>query len=107
MITEDGASRGEAGGGAAATGFRTTSRWPFRSTDQIRCVEIPERLVAASTLHGAYDGVYGASDALSAWVTSNDVVVTGPMFNIYTVGPGSNPDPAAWVTEICVPIEKA
>ena len=29
---------------------------------------------------------------------------TGPMVNIYRVSPAQNPDPSAWVTDVCFPI---
>lgn len=32
--------------------------------------------------------------------------MSGPMFNIYHVSPGMDPNPENWVTEICYPIEK-
>lgn len=33
-------------------------------------------------------------------------LTTGPMFNIYRVGPVQNPDPSNWVNEVCFSIGK-
>lgn len=43
--------------------------------------------------------------ALGAYIAAHDLS-TGPMLNIYRVSPAQNPDPAAWVTEVCFPVEE-
>lgn len=54
--------------------------------------------------HGPYDTIGDACVAVGAEVGRRGLSVTGPMFNRYLVGPADNPDPAAWVTEVCLPV---
>lgn len=80
---------------------------PFAGTDQVRCVDVPEQRVAVGRLYGSYDGYSAVAEALGRWVAENGRQVTGPMFNIYVVSPMQNPDPAAWVTDVCIPVAPA
>lgn len=53
--------------------------------------------------HGDYAGLPGAWGDFKAWLRLNGVP-TGPTFwEIYAVGPGDTPDPAAWRTELVYP----
>ncbi|WP_269471449.1 MerR family transcriptional regulator [Actinomyces slackii] len=61
------------------------------------------RDVIVATLHGSYDGVPEATAVLGSYVAAHDLR-TGPMFNIYRVSPAQDPDPAAWVTDVCLPV---
>jgi DNA-binding transcriptional MerR regulator len=69
--------------------------------------EIGEQQVAAATLTGPYEGMSTVTDAITAWIADRSMTVTGPMFNIYLVGPATSPDPQTWVTEVCIPIGPA
>lgn len=77
---------------------------PFEATGDVHCVQVPEQLVAVSVLKGSYEGIGAVTDAMGRWVPENGFQFAGPMFNIYVVSPSENPDPAAWVTEVCLPI---
>ncbi|QTE29240.1 MerR family transcriptional regulator [Pengzhenrongella sicca] len=80
---------------------------PFESAAGVRCVEVPALRVAQATLHGSYDGIGSAVEALGRWIGEHDYAIAGPMLNVYVVGPPQEPDPASWLTEVCVPIHKA
>lgn len=77
---------------------------PFADSPAVRCVEVPEQRVAVATLTGPYEGVGAVMEALGRWVAERGLRVTGPMWNVYLVSPGTDPDPEHWVTEVCVPV---
>lgn len=76
----------------------------FESTDDVRCVDVPAQHVAVARLHGSYDGIPVATRALGQWVIENAREIVGPLFTIYVVGPMEDPDPSAWVTDVCLPV---
>ncbi|WP_233404681.1 MerR family transcriptional regulator [Actinotalea solisilvae] len=80
---------------------------PFDAVDGVRCVEVPQTSVAVATLHGSYDGMGAATEALGRYTGEQGLRLAGPMFNVYRVGPMDAPDPADWVTEVCLPVADA
>lgn len=77
---------------------------PFTDTNGLRFVEAPARDVVTATFTGAYDQVSEVTATLGAWIAEQDLDLAGPMFDIYRVGPGTEPDPTRWVTEVCQPV---
>lgn len=80
---------------------------PFEGTDDVACVQIPEHDVAVGLLHGSYEGIGAVTEALGAWLAERALRIAGPMFNVYVVSPEQDHDPAAWVTEVCLPVAEA
>jgi DNA-binding transcriptional MerR regulator/effector-binding domain-containing protein len=78
----------------------------FRDTGDLRCVTVAEQQIASGMLYGGYEGIGDVMTALGNWVAEQGYRFAGPMFNIYLVGPGQEPDPTRWVTEVCVPVAK-
>jgi effector-binding domain-containing protein len=76
------------------------------SSVQIRC--LPAEALMASTIHqGSYEGFQDAYTALMSWIETNGYHLAGPMRETYLRGPSSMPtDPATYLTEIQVPVEK-
>lgn len=66
--------------------------------------ELPERRIVTATLHGSYERMGEITSAIGEHIAAQGLR-TGPMFNIYRVGPTQDPDPNSWVTEVCFPIE--
>ena len=60
-------------------------------------------LAMVATLRGDYTGVGDVMASLGAFVAERGLE-TGPMFNVYRVGPQQSPDPADWVTDVCLPV---
>lgn len=56
---------------------------------------------------GSFDGMGAALAALGSWIADHDYRITDPMFDVYVVGPREDHDPAAWVTEVCLPVAPA
>lgn len=75
----------------------------FCPTPPVRCHEVQARDAVQATLLGSYGQMPAVSAALGAYVAAHNLQ-TGPMFNIYRVGPAQDPSPAAWVTDVCLPI---
>ena len=66
-----------------------------------------EPIEMASTVYkGSYNQITEANEAVAAWVSDNGYDYNGPMFCIYHVSPGHDPNPDNWVTEICYPVKK-
>jgi DNA-binding transcriptional MerR regulator len=80
---------------------------PFADVGDVRCVEVPEQEVAVGVLNGPYDAIGSVMEAVGRWVPENGYAFAGPMFNVYLVSPHDEPEPAKWVTEVCVPVKKA
>lgn len=76
---------------------------PFTPIAPLVCREVPEQDVVMATLLGSYEGMPDVAAALGAYLSAHHLR-TGPMFNIYRVSPAQDPDPTAWVTEVCFPI---
>ncbi|RZS60627.1 MerR family transcriptional regulator [Xylanimonas ulmi] len=76
---------------------------PFTPVAPLRRQDVPARDVVVATLRGGYDGMPEVSAAIGAYIAARGLT-TGPMFNVYRVSPAQNPDPAAWVTDVCLPI---
>ncbi len=75
----------------------------------VKIVRLPGVSAMASTYHkGSYEGFPEAYTALMSWIETNGYHLAGPMREIYLVGPGPEATyPAAYLTEIQVPVEKA
>lgn len=67
-------------------------------------VHLPEQRVATVTHRGGFETINEATGAAGAWVTQQQRTRTGPIFNVYVHGPGRDPNPENWITEVNVPI---
>jgi DNA-binding transcriptional MerR regulator len=75
----------------------------FSAAPPVTCREVPEQEIVTARLHGSYEGIAQVSAALGAYVAGHSLSV-GRMFNIYRVSPAQDPNPAHWVTDVCLPI---
>ncbi|MBB2923006.1 MerR family transcriptional regulator [Cellulomonas cellasea] len=80
---------------------------PFASTDELRCVERPGQDVAVGVLRGPYDAIGATVGAVGAWVAEQGLTFDGPLLDVYVVAPAQDPEPAHWLTEVCVPVTPA
>jgi effector-binding domain-containing protein len=77
---------------------------PIAVAPPLACREVPEQAVALTTLRGDYAGFGAAAMALAEAMVAEGLAEAGPMFSRYVVGPAQSPNPADYVTEICIPI---
>ena len=62
--------------------------------------------IASAVYKGSYEQVGAVNESVAAWVSDNGYTYNGPMFLIYHVSPGHDPNPENWVTEVCYPVKK-
>jgi DNA-binding transcriptional MerR regulator len=83
--------------------------WAEYSGDQtppapVTLVTAQEQQVAYATLYGSYEGTAAVCEAIGTWIAAQGLTPTGPMFNLYIIGPSQDPNPDNWVTEINYPV---
>lgn len=76
---------------------------PVDPVGPLGCRVQPARDVVAATLRGSYEQMPAVMSVLGAFVAEHGLA-TREMFNIYRVGPAQDPDPDAWVTEVCLTV---
>jgi DNA-binding transcriptional MerR regulator len=67
-------------------------------------VELPPVELATTVHHGPHDDIDVTYGRLGKWVIEHALVVDGPIYESYLVGPRDNPAPDTWRTEIGWPI---
>ncbi|MFF2927117.1 MerR family transcriptional regulator [Streptomyces celluloflavus] len=75
----------------------------FAPVAPLVCRREPAREIVTATLTGDYARMPAVTGALGAFLAEHRME-TGPMFNIYRVGPARNPDPDSWITDVCFPV---
>lgn len=76
---------------------------PFQPTAPLVCRQIPAQEIVVATMNGSYEQMPAITEAIGAYIAGHGLT-TGPMFNIYRVGPAQDPNPENWVTDVCFPI---
>jgi len=76
---------------------------PFAPVAPLSCRHQPAQEIVTATLVGDYSQMPVVTGAIGAYLAEHQLR-TGPMFNIYRVSPSQDPDPSAWVTDVCFPI---
>lgn len=75
---------------------------------RVKSKELPAVARMACVIHhGGYDSISQAYNAIMTWIDKNGYRITDHDREIYLVGPGPGVDPASYVTEIQLPVEKA
>jgi hypothetical protein len=67
-------------------------------------VVLPPVELASAVHHGPHDDIDVTYGRLGAWVVEHALAVDGPIYESYLVGPGDDPAPETWRTEIGWPI---
>lgn len=76
----------------------------FAPRSGFEIASLPAQRVAWATHRGGFDTIGRTTEAIGAWVANRGLTRVGPMFNVYVVGPGREPNPDAWITEVNVPV---
>jgi len=79
----------------------------YKNTENVIFKTVEPVKMASAVYKGSYDQITEVNEAVAAWVSDNGYDYNGPMFNIYHVSPGHDPNPENWVTEVCYPVKKA
>lgn len=81
-----------------------TVKGTYPDTEHVKFKTLPAVKVASCIIKGSYDQMYEATATVVSWIGENGYEVSGPMFNIYHVGPVETRNPDEYVTEVCFPI---
>lgn len=77
---------------------------PFAATGRVQPGQLPAARVARTIYSGPYEGLSSAWGAFGDWIKANGHEAAGNLWEIYSVGPHSTPDPSDWRTELVRPL---
>ncbi len=77
---------------------------PVAAAGRVKPGRLPATRVARAVYSGPYEGLAAAWGEFSAWIEANGHTPRADLWECYLVGPESNPDPAAWRTELNRPL---
>ncbi|MBI3819848.1 MAG: GyrI-like domain-containing protein [Planctomycetes bacterium] len=78
---------------------------PIKPAGRVIPGQLPAATVAKTVFHGDYEGLFGAWDEFDTWVKTEGHKPAANMWECYTVGPETDPNPAAWRTELYRPLK--
>lgn len=73
---------------------------PVLGAGRVQPGEWPAMKMAQTVYHGPYEGLGDAWPEFLDWIAANGHTTTDELWESYTVGPHSHPDPSAWRTEL-------
>ena len=77
---------------------------PVKATGRVKPGELPASKVAQTIYSGPYEGLPSAWGEFDAWMKANGHEKAEDLWELYSVGPQSTPDPAGWRTELNRPL---
>ena len=83
-------------------GVRVTS--PVKASGRVKPGELPAAKVARTIYSGPYEGLPSAWGEFTTWIEANGDEPAEDLWELYSVGPQSSPDPANWRTELNRPL---
>ena len=78
---------------------------PVKATGRVKPGELPATKVARTIYSGPYEGLPSAWGEFDAWMKANNHEKAESLWELYSVGPQSMPDPANWRTELNRPLK--
>ena len=83
-------------------GIKVTA--PVRDNGRVRRGGLPATKVARTVYSGPYEGLAEAWGEFSSWMDARGLKRTDDLWEVYSVGPQSSPDPTNWRTELNKPL---
>lgn len=77
---------------------------PVAAVGRVTPGQFPAARVARTTYHGGYEGLGAAWSEFKAWIAEHGHAAGPDLFECYTAGPESSPNPADWRTELSQPL---
>ena len=77
---------------------------PVKATGRVKPGELPAAKVARTVYSGPYEGLPSAWVEFDKWIRANGHEQADDLWEVYSVGPQSTPDPANWRTELSRPL---
>lgn len=77
---------------------------PVEPAGRVRPGSLPATKVARTVYTGPYEGLADAWHEFGGWMSANGHQQAADLWELYSVGPQSTPDPAQWRTELNRPL---
>lgn len=77
---------------------------PVKAAGRVKPGQLPAGKVARTIYSGPYEGLPAAWGEFDAWMMANGHAQAENLWELYSVGPQSTPDPADWRTELNRPL---
>lgn len=71
---------------------------------RVKMSRLPAAKIVRTTYYGGYEGLGEAWGEFCAWIENNGFSAQDSLWECYTSGPESNPDPTQWRTELNRPL---
>ena len=78
---------------------------PVKATGRVKPGELPAAKVVRTVYSGPYEGLPAAWVEFTKWIKANGHEQGDELWELYSVGPQSTPDPAGWRTELNRPVK--
>jgi effector-binding domain-containing protein len=77
---------------------------PVKPSGRVQPGELPATKVARTIYSGPYEGLAAAWGEFNGWMKANGHQQAEDLWELYSTGPQSSPDPASWRTELNRPL---
>ena len=77
---------------------------PVKPSGRVQPGELPATKVARTIYSGPYEGLPAAWGEFNGWMKANGHQQAEDLWELYSTGPQSSPDPASWRTELNRPL---
>jgi effector-binding domain-containing protein len=77
---------------------------PVKAAGRVRPGQLPAGKVARTVYSGPYEGLPAAWGEFDKWMKANGHQQAENLWEVYSIGPESSPDPANWRTELNRPL---
>lgn len=74
----------------------------YTDTEAVHFKTAPKQTIVSTTFHGDFNQMPIVMEALGQWIEANDLVISGPMINIFHVSYAQDKNPDNWITESCL-----
>ncbi len=78
---------------------------PVKAIGRVKQGELPAAKVARAVYCGRYEGLPAAWGEFDSWLKANGHEQAEDLWELYSVGPQSTPDPTGWQTELNRPLK--
>lgn len=79
---------------------------PVTAVGRVKSGQLSAAKVARTIYSGPYEGLPSAWGEFDSWMKANGHEKAQNLWELYSVGPQSTPDPSAWLTELYRPLMK-
>jgi effector-binding domain-containing protein len=78
---------------------------PIKAIGRVKPGELPAAKVARTVYSGPYEGLPAAWSEFNKWIKANGYDQADDLWELYSIGPQSTPDPEGWRTELNRPLK--